>query len=548
MDDILIEQMRKFHAEKAGEPYQAVPSRDRDHRARRITLYLNLINRLVQRQVRVLQSAPFTPGSEITRYFEMLPDTPLKGAYTEMLAESDAVKKSRMQQDLRRRATPGSIDVNIMTKIDRDTDQKGNRLLPEYANAMAALRGYAVSDLRSSVVLSAGINPRLFTYLARFMDFLPDENGKLRKKVILKVSDYRSAAIQGKFLAKRGIWVSEYRIESGLNCGGHAFATKGLLMGPVLEEFRKKRQELIDKLFAIYRKAPMADGCRRGDTPLDVRITVQGGIGTAAENELLLKYYEVDGTGWGTPFLLVPEVTNVDPVHLQRLMEAKEQDVYLSDGSPLGVPFWNLRISESEKVRRRRIDQGRPGSPCPKGYLAADTEFSQVPLCHASRAYQKLKLEKLEREKHPEKQLAALRAKVTAKVCLCRDLAGAVQLKKGIESDATPAICCGPNIVNFSGITTLENIINHIYGRKSLPTNPDRPHMFIRELMLYLDYLRKEIEKSVLNLSIRTPKYFDEFKKNLLNGIEYYRHFAKSLGAEEQIRFLDDLEVLFAAI
>ena len=56
---------------------------------------------------------------------------------------------------------------------------------------------------------------------------------------MLKVSDFHSAVVQGKFLAKRGLWVSEYRIESGLNCGGHAFATKGLLLGPILDEFQR---------------------------------------------------------------------------------------------------------------------------------------------------------------------------------------------------------------------------------------------------------------------------------------------------------------------
>ena len=44
------------------------------------------------------------------------------------------------------------------------------------------------------------------------------------------MSDFRSALIQGKFLAKKGLEVAEFRIESGLNCGGHAFATDGHLM------------------------------------------------------------------------------------------------------------------------------------------------------------------------------------------------------------------------------------------------------------------------------------------------------------------------------
>ena len=70
------------------------------------------------------------------------------------------------------------------------------------------------------------------------------------KKIILKVSDYRSAIIQGKFFAKKGLWVSEYRIESGLNCGGHAFPTQGYLMGPILEEFKKNIDSLFQKLLA----------------------------------------------------------------------------------------------------------------------------------------------------------------------------------------------------------------------------------------------------------------------------------------------------------
>ena len=41
-------------------------------------------------------------------------------------------------------------------------------------------------------------------------------NGKLAKTIILKVSDYRSALTQGKILAKKGVWISEFRIESGL--------------------------------------------------------------------------------------------------------------------------------------------------------------------------------------------------------------------------------------------------------------------------------------------------------------------------------------------
>ena len=83
VDDTLIEQMRKFHCEKEGEPYEAITVRQEDARARRITAYLDLLDRLVQRQTQALQAAPFEAGSEITRYYELLPDSPLKEAYAD---------------------------------------------------------------------------------------------------------------------------------------------------------------------------------------------------------------------------------------------------------------------------------------------------------------------------------------------------------------------------------------------------------------------------------------------------------------------------------
>src|SRR5690606_11704905 len=124
-----------------------------------------------------------------------------------------------------------------------------------FSDASAALRGFALSNLKSSLVISAGLNPRLFSYMAEFDQFLPDANGDFTKRVILKVSDYRSAFIQSKILAKKGICVYEYRIESGLNCGEHAFATEDYLMGPILEEFRSKKDELHQELLTLYTEA-----------------------------------------------------------------------------------------------------------------------------------------------------------------------------------------------------------------------------------------------------------------------------------------------------
>ena len=545
VDDVLIEQMRRFHCRRAGEPYEEIANTDEDPRARRITAYLDLLDRLIGRQVELLRASPFEPGSEITRYYDLLPEGPLRQAYRAMQITSDPAQRHKQQEQLRDWATPGSIDVNIMSKGDRDIYRNGEKLPAMYSDASAALRGFANSTLRSSMVFSAGFNPRLYAYIAEFDDFLPDGHGDLKKRIVLKVSDYHSAAVQGKFLAKRGLWVSEYRIESGLNCGGHTFATKGHLLGPILAEFQAKKRELTAQLYAMYVKALAKRGRPSVESPPEVRITVQGGIGTAAEDALLRDHYGADGTGWATPFLLVPEVSNVDDTHLEMLRAVTDGDVYLSDSSPFGLPFWNLRTSASEEARRRRIAENHPGSPCSKGYVKLfNTEFTQLPICTASRQYQKHKLEEIDRQEGTEGQRAAARERVLVKSCICHDLAGGATLKHGIDTKATPSMCCGPNIVNFCKIATIEEMIGHIYGRTSLLANPDRPHMFLRELELYIDFLRNEIEKHRQGLSVNTPKHFHEFKKNLLRGIDHLRGLVEQLGPETQVRFSETLGIL----
>ncbi len=88
-DDILIEQMRQLHCEKNGLTFTPIKRSEEDYRAKRITTYLNLVHTLVQKQTAELAAGPFEPGSEITRYFELLPQSPLRQAYREMLDTSD---------------------------------------------------------------------------------------------------------------------------------------------------------------------------------------------------------------------------------------------------------------------------------------------------------------------------------------------------------------------------------------------------------------------------------------------------------------------------
>jgi hypothetical protein len=549
VDDVLIEQMRRVHSVEAGEPYEEITDDQDDARARRITEYLNLVHRLVQRQMDHMRTLPFEADSDLTRYFEMLPEGPLKSAHRDMQAARTGDERAAREVDLRRQVVAGAIDVNIMTKIDRDTYLGKKKRAPRFSDALSGLRGFARSQLRSAVVFSAGLNPRLFGYMTEFDDFFPDEHGTLRKRIVLKVSDYRSAFVQGKYLAKRGLWVSEYRIESGLNCGGHAFPTNGHLMGPILNDFRERRSELIETLHAATNDALATTGRAPLDEPLPMRVTAQGGIGTADEQNLLLDHFELDAAGWGTPFLLVPEVTNVDDSHRAKLLEASGDDVELSDASPFGIPFWNLRNSASDLLRRARISIGKPGSACPKGYLALhNTEFSEEPICTASRKYMVQKLAHLDEEGYTPEQRAMVEEEVLAKTCLCRDLAGGAELNSGINDEAATAVCTGPNIINFSRVVSLREMVDHIYGRISLLTNPDRPHMFIREIELYLDHVGKEFRRFALGISARKESYFNEVKENLRKGIEHYSELIERLPKADRPRFADHLESLRHAV
>lgn len=549
VDDILIDQMRKYWSEKYGEPYEPVGHDEQDARAKRITLYLDLLYKLIERQIVEIKRAAFEPGSEITKYFEMLPaESHVKQLYDRMTKEQDNKIKVQLQDELRQFVVPGGIDVNIMTKLDGENYYNGVALPYEFCDAAAALRGYANSKLSSTVILSAGFNPHLYGYLANFSDFLPDDNANIKKKICLKVSDYRSAAIQGKYLAKRGVWVSEYRVESPLNCGGHAFVNDGQLLGPILDEFKRRKHELIETLHGFYKTA--LQGVRRlcSDVPQKVRITAQGGIGTSDEHDFLLKHYDLNAAGWGTPFLLVPEATNVDDSTLNKLMQATNDNVFLSASSPLGIPFWNIKNAASEEARCERIKNGAPGSVCVKGYTRFNREFTKKAICTASREYQSLKLKELANSDLPPEQLAAIRENILLKSCICNDLAGGALIRRGMDIKATPAVCPGPNIVNFKKIVSLKEMIDHIYGRCFLLVDGDRPHMFIKEIQLQVSYLLSDLKNSSLGLPARSHQKLAEVKANLIAGIEYYKTIVHDLLKDQQDKFLQALHELHREI
>jgi hypothetical protein len=536
IEDRLLESMRKYYYEKFGWKFKPIASRDADHRAKRVTDYLNLLNRIVQQQIEELKSGSFQAGSELAKYFEMLPPQSKLGAlYTRMKESTSPTEKESLQIFLRSQVRAGSIDANIMTKVDKNNyDHHGNEM-KDGSDALAALRGYAMSDLtNSSLIFSAGLNPRLFNYLETFSEFDAIGWGEFKKKIVIKVSDYRSALIQGKILAKKGIWVSEFRIESGLNCGGHAFATDGYLMGPILQEFADKHDSLIDELHALYMPAVERKGKSVFSKPHPIRITVQGGIGTAEEDSFLKSFYNIDSTGWGTPFLLCPEATTVDQETLNLLQAADESNITLSTNSPLGIRFHYLKGTSSNREKENRIRNGRPGSPCTEKHLVTNTEFTVNPICTASRTYQVLKLEQLRSLNLTEAEYAKRSDDVLSKECLCVGLSNSISHvyhASFLKKLNSVTICPGPNIVYFKKIVTLQEMTDHIYGRKNV-LQASRAHMFINELKLYTDYLAELVVEAAGE--IKKIQHVEKFGNHLVEGIGYYRRIAEKIVDREK--------------
>ncbi|MCF8273906.1 MAG: hypothetical protein K9I95_08740 [Flavobacteriaceae bacterium] len=531
VDDILLEKLRKMYSEKFEIPYKEITDKIDDFRAKRITSYLNLISDLAEKNFQALKDVSVEKSDEIKKYIAMLPDgSHLKSEFKKLTENGFNI--SEIKNWASKNLTMGHIDVNIMTKVDKDNYRKNIKLPVEYNDAHAALRGFAQSNLKSSVILSAGMNPRLYAYIGQFDNFYPSEVGTFNKKIILKVSDYRSALIQGKFLAKKGLWVSEYRIESGLNCGGHAFATDGYLLGPVLQEFKEKREELRQTIQDTLNQELVNQGRVISKHPLELKISAQGGVGTEEEHEFLLEHYQLDSIGWGTPFLLVPEATTVDENTLNQLVEAKEEDLYLSDISPLGVPFNNLKANTKDLEKEGFIEKGRPGSSCPKKFVSLNKEFKETGICTASREYQYLKIKELDDKQLSPGAYQDSLYKITEKTCTCVGLGTSALLAYNLDTKVEGtgvSICPGPNMAYYSKIMTLKNMTDHIYGRDNMITRTDRPNMFIKELHIYIDFLKNKLEEVKKDMNKKEEKYLITFTNNMKEGVLYYQNLFTSI-------------------
>jgi hypothetical protein len=134
------------------------------------------------------------------------------------------------------------------------------------------------------------------------------------------------------------------------------------------------------------------------------------------------------------------------------------------------------------------------------------------------------------------------------KTCLCVGLGTSALIKNDaditVEGEAV-AICPGPNIAYFSKILSLKEMVDHIYGRANVISRNDRPHMFVKELQLYINYLKDKLKESTAEMSGKQRDYFQNFSSNLRDGIEYYTGLFKNLKKnllDKKTSILNDLQ------
>ena len=200
-------------------------------------------------------------------------------------------------------------------------------------------------------------------------------------------------------------------------------------------------------------------------------------------------------------------------------MNAKEDDFYLSNISPLGVPFNTLKGTTNEFLKQKRIHENKAGSSCPKKFLALSKEYDPHGICTASKKYQDIKLEELEAKKGSlsADEFEKSKIKITEKSCLCVGLANASYLENDIKIKGQAqgvVICPGPNLAYFDQEVSLKEMVQHIYQGKSV-LRTDRPNLFVKELKMYVDYFRNEIENDLNKITLKRKNIFNLNKEFL---------------------------------
>ncbi len=229
----------------------------------------------------------------------------------------------------------------------------------------------------------------------------------------------------------------------------------------------------------------------------------------------------------------------------QLLANAKEEDLYLSHISPLGIPFNNIKGTTNEIHKAQRIAKDKAGSSCPRKYLALDKTHDPEGICTASRKYQTIELDALKNKKETMSEVAYQQKfnAITEKACLCIGLANASFLENDLQIKGESqgvVICPGPNIAYFTKEVSLKQMMQHIYGRTNIIDSENRPHFFLKELRMYLDHFKQEKSLLEVDASPIKMKKIEKTKENLLAGIAYY----ELLFAQDDTYFTGDQSII----
>src|SRR5690606_7012113 len=117
----------------------------------------------------------------------------------------------------------------------------------------------------------------------------------------------------------------------------------------------------------------------------------------------------------------------------------------------------------------------------------------------------------------PEAVIAQQKSAIYEKACLCVGLANASYLENGMEIKGQQqgvVICPGPNLAYFNKITSLSDMVQHIYGKINLLTVTNRPHVFIKELLMHVIHLQKAVTDCSGVMTALQQQKWTEFKNN----------------------------------
>jgi hypothetical protein len=181
--------------------------------------------------------------------------------------------------------------------------------------------------------------------------------------------------------------------------------------------------------------------------------------------------------------------------------------------------------------------------------VTLNKEFKETGICTASREYQYLKLKELDLENLSSKDYKNKYNKIIEKTCTCVGLGTSVLLKYNLETKVEGegvSICPGPNLAYYSKIMSLKDITDHIYGRDNVITRTDRPNIFIKELHIYIDFLKNKLDEAQTSMSKKQEKYLLTFTKNMKEGVSYYHNLFRGLKytfADAKSIVLKELEI-----